>query len=102
MVEIYGYSIATVPIVVLAVYGIIEFLKYFIIQKNERVHKCIPLFAACFGGIISVSVYFIAPEFVPVSHWFNALLMGVASGLSAVGVNQIKKQMSNGGEERGS
>jgi hypothetical protein len=39
---------------------------------------------------------------LPVPTWYAAVIMGMASGLSAVGVNQIKKQMSNGGEKSGS
>ena len=102
MVEVYGYSIATVPAVAAAVYGIIEFLKYFVFTDNEKFRKYIPVIASLIGGAISVVTYLVSPDLVPVGSWFSALTMGLASGLSAVGVNQIKKQMSNGGEKSGS
>lgn len=100
MVEVYGYSIATVPAVAAAVYGIIEFLKYFVFTDNEKFRKYIPLIASFIGGAISVITYLVSPDIVPVGSWFSALTMGLASGLSAVGINQIKKQM--GGDSNGS
>jgi hypothetical protein len=100
MVEVYGYSIATVPAVAAAVYGIIEFLKYFVFTDNEKFRKYIPVIASLIGGAISVVTYLVSPDLVPVGSWFSALTMGLASGLSAVGVNQIKKQI--GGDSNGS
>lgn len=95
MVEVYGYPIATIPAIAAAVYGIIEFLKHFIFNGNEKFSKYIPVFAAILGAIITLTAFFTLPDFVPVGDWQGALLMGAASGLSAVGVNQIKKQMGN-------
>lgn len=92
MVEIYGYSIATIPVVAAVVYGIIEFLKYFFFENNEKFKKFIPVFAAVLGGAITVVAFFADPGVIPASQWYGALLMGCASGLSAVGINQIKKQ----------
>jgi hypothetical protein len=92
MVEIYGYSVATIPIVAASVYAIIEFLKYFFFENNEKFKKFIPVFSAFLGGVITVVTFFVSPESVPCTAWYGALLMGCASGLSAVGINQIKKQ----------
>ena len=92
MVEIYGYSIATIPIVAAAVYGIIELLKCLFFEKNEKFKKFIPVFSAVLGGAITLVTFIISPESVPCTAWYGALLMGSASGLSAVGINQIKKQ----------
>lgn len=102
MVEIYGYSIATLPVIVAAVYGIIEFLKYFVFEENETFKKYIPVISTVLGGVIGIVTFFAFPESIPVGTWYGSILIGCASGLSAVGVNQIKKQMSNGGEKSGS
>lgn len=99
MIDVYGYSIATVPLIVSAVYGIIEFFKHFIFKDVDNFKKYIPIVAAAVGGIIGVCLFFFCPEALPIPTWYAALVMGCASGLSAVGVNQIKKQMSNGGEK---
>lgn len=98
MVEIYGYSIATIPLVATIVYGIIEFLKHFVFNDYEKFGKYIPIFAAIIGAIITLILFFCLPDVVPVATWFSAMIMGAASGLSAVGVNQIKKQMADKGD----
>ena len=102
MIEIYGYSVATVPIIVAIVYGIIEFLKHFVFVDNETFKKYIPIVSTVIGGTIGVVAFFAFPEIIPVGSWYGAMLMGCASGLSAVGVNQIKKQIKKGGDKGGS
>lgn len=103
MVEIYGYSVATIPAVCIAVYAIIELLKYLFFSKKEELKKFIPIAAALIGCAITIIAFLVCPEIVPASSWYGAALMGIASGLSSVGVNQIKKQITQGnGEENGS
>ena len=92
MVDVYGYSIATIPIICTIVYAVVEFLKYFFFSNSEKFMKNIPLLAAILGGVISLVVFFVAPELIPCASWYSSILMGCASGLSAVGINQIKKQ----------
>lgn len=102
MVEIYGYSIATLPVIATLVYGVIEFLKCFVFCENEKFKKYIPVVSTALGGIIGIIIFFVCPGIVPVATWYGAMLMGCASGLSAVGVNQITKQMKKGGDKGGS
>ena len=101
MVEIYGYSIATLPVIVAAVYGIIEFLKYFVFAENETFKKYIPVISTVLGGLIGIVTFFAFPESMPVGTWYGSILIGCASGLSAVGVNQIKKQIKKNGGDKG-
>lgn len=102
MIEVYGYSIATLPVIVSVVYGIIEFLKYFVFTKSETFKRYIPVVSTVLGGVIGVVAFFVSPESIPVGTWYAAILMGCASGLSAVGVNQITKQIKKGGDKGGS
>lgn len=103
MIDVYGFSITTVPIIAAAVYGIVEFLKSFVFQSVEKFRKYIPVFACLLGGVISIIVFMVSPELVPATNWYTALIIGCASGLSAVGINQIKKQAEKmGGGENGS
>ena len=92
MVEIYGYSIATIPAVASAVYGIIELLKRFVFCENEKFRKFIPLLAALLGALITLIAFLVSPDLIPATSWYSSVLIGLASGLSAVGINQIKKQ----------
>lgn len=102
MVEIYGYSIATMPVIAAIVYGVIDFLKYFVFSGNETFKKYIPVISTAIGGVSGIVAYFVCPEIVPVATWYGSILIGCASGLSAVGVNQIKKQIKKGGDKGGS
>lgn len=96
MVEIYGYSIATIPVVCVAVYAIIELVKYIAGEKIEKFKKYIPIVSCVLGAVVTLITFFISPEIVPVANWYSALLIGGASGLSAVGINQIGKQLTGG------
>jgi hypothetical protein len=102
MVEIYGYSIATMPVIVAIVYGVIDFLKYFVFSGNETFKKYIPVISAVLGGIFGIVAFFVCPEIIPVATWYGSILIGCASGLSAVGINQITKQIKRGGDKGGS
>lgn len=102
MVDLYGYSVATIPFIVIVVYGIIELLKNAFFYESEKFRKFIPVYAALIGALIGVLTYWIAPEMIPAAKWYGAILTGLASGLSAVGVNQIGKQMLKGGDKGGS
>ena len=98
VVEIYGYSIVTLPVIVAMVYGIVGFLKVFLFSEKEKFKKYIPIVAAVLGGAIGVSAFLIAPETMPAANWYGSIVVGVASGLSAVGVHQIKKQAKKDGD----
>ena len=93
MVEIYGYSIITIGIISAAVYAIIECLKLLWLNDREDLKKYIPIIAAAIGGVLGISTYFVRPDVLPSPTWYGAIITGLASGLSAVGINQIPKQL---------
>ena len=93
MVEIYGYSIITIGIISAAVYAIIECLKLLWLNDREDVKKYIPIIAAAIGGGLGSATYFVRPDVLPSPTWYGAIITGLASGLSAVGIIQIRKQL---------
>ena len=93
MVEIYGYSIITIGIISAAVYAIIECLKLLWLNDREDLKKYIPIIAAAIGGVLGLATYFVCPDVLPSPTWYGAIITGLASGLSAVGINQIPKQL---------
>ena len=93
MVEIYGYSIITIGIISAAVYAIIECLKLLWLNDREDLKKYIPIIAAAIGGVLGLAAYFVRPDVLPSPTWYGAIITGLASGLSAVGINQIPKQL---------
>ena len=93
MVEIYGYSIITIGIISAAVYAIIECLKLLWLNDREDLKKYIPIIAAVIGVVLVIATYFVRPDVLPSPTWYGAIITGLASGLSAVGINQIPKQL---------
>lgn len=56
-------------------------------MKNE----VIPVVCGVAGAVLGVAGLYVMPDF-PAGDVINAAAVGIASGLGAVGVNQIKKQ----------
>ncbi|CDC41756.1 putative uncharacterized protein [Firmicutes bacterium CAG:449] len=91
-------NFASVPIIVILCYILGEIYK--IIFKNKKeTYKLIPLLVSLFGGILGVLIYFTAPEILNVDNIYLALEIGVISGSSATGTNQIIKQIFKNKEE---
>lgn len=68
------------------------------------VHACpidntwIPIIVGVCGGIIGVVGFYIIPDY-PAQDIINAIAVGIVSGLSATGVDQIYTQLSKNKEE---
>ena len=60
---------------------------------SEKLDKFIPVICGVFGAITSIAMYLTIPNFIPADNWANAIAIGIVSGLSATGVNQIWKQL---------
>lgn len=58
--------------------------------KNEF----IPVIVGIAGGILGIAGMYVIPEF-PAQDIINAFAVGVVSGLSSTGVNQVWKQMTS-------
>ncbi len=85
-------EIISVPIIVTAVYWIMNLYKY-ITKSKEKYIKLIPVIAAILGATLGLISFFISPDIIPADNFIMALLIGGASGLAATGTNQIFKQI---------
>lgn len=92
-------EIICVPAIVSITYGIIEMYKKFIAKERETWLKIIPLIALIIGGVLGVALFLIAPTLIVAESVWVALIVGFASGLSAVGSNQVFKQFKKLGIE---
>ena len=92
-------QIVCVPLIVSAVYGIIELYKMLVKNKKDIWLKFIPVIALVIGGLLGVALFFIAPQLIIAENVWFALIVGMASGLSATGTNQIFKQLKKVGIE---
>ena len=91
-------NFASVPNIVILCYILGEIYK--IIFKNKKeTYKLIPLLVSLFGGVLGILIYFTAPEILNVDNIYLALEIGIISGSSATGTNQIIKQIFKNKEE---
>lgn len=82
-----------VPIIVVCCYIVGEIYKVLFKNKQEA-YKLIPILVAILGGLLGVLIYFTNPEMVlNADNVWVALGVGIVSGASSTGTNQIIKQI---------
>ncbi len=92
-------EIICVPIIVAIVYVLVEAYKKLIARDRAKWLNVIPIIAFIAGGILGVIFFYTAPQLILVSNVWLALVVGICSGLSATGCNQIFKQLKKYGIE---
>lgn len=100
-------SFSSVPIIVICCYLIGEAYKQ-IFKKKTEAYRFIPIILPFVGGILGIVMFFTNPEMIfDADNAWVALGVGIVSGASSTGANQIFKQMrgqnvqdSNGGGEK--
>lgn len=84
----------SVPIIVVCCYVIGEIYKI-IFKKKKETYKIIPIVLSVIGGILGVLIFLSNPELIfNVDNFWVALVIGIVSGLSSTGTNQIIKQIT--------
>ena len=58
----------------------------------------IPVIVGAFGGILGALGMDVIPDF-PAQDILNAIAVGIVSGLSSTGVNQVYKQLKDGTDQ---
>ena len=88
----------SIPIIVVLCYIIGEIYEV-IFRKKKEAKKLIPIVMAIVGGILGILIYLTNPEIIfKAENIWIAIVVGIASGESATGTNQIIKQILNKGE----
>ena len=82
----------SIPIIVVCCYIFGEIYK-FIFRNKQETYKLIPIFTSTIGGILGVVMFFTCPEIILADNGWVALGIGIVSGASATGTNQIIKQL---------
>lgn len=86
-----------VPVIVVCCYIIGEVYKKIF---KETTYKYIPIIVSVIGGILGILIYKTNKELIfNVNSIWEALLIGIVSGASSTGTNQIIKQIFNKGEK---
>lgn len=86
-------EIICVPVIVAITYVLIELYKKWIAQNREKWLNVIPLISLVIGGGLGIVFFYTAPHLIMASNIWVALVVGLCSGLSATGTNQIFKQL---------
>lgn len=83
----------SLPIIVVCCYIVGEVYKL-IFKKRQNAYKFIPILLAIVGGLLGVVIYFTNPEMIfNAENIWIALGVGIVSGASSTGANQIIKQL---------
>ena len=82
------FGLVTIPSILVICYLVAQGVKATGIDN-----KYIPIICGVVGGILGVVANYIVPDF-PAADLLTAIAIGIVSGLSATGVNQIYKQLT--------
>ena len=72
---------------------VIAYLAGMAVKATGINNKWIPIICGVVGGILGVLGMRLIPDF-PAGDWITAAAVGIVSGLSATGINQIGKQLT--------
>ena len=86
-------EIISVPVIAGIVYFVMAVYKSLVKNAPAIWTSLIPVWAAVLGIALGLVAFFLVPEVMPAENALVAVLVGLASGLGAVGVHQISKQI---------
>lgn len=90
---------ASVPIIVVCCYVLGELYKL-VFRKKTQAYKFIPITMCVIGGILGIIMFYTEPTMIfDADNAWVALGIGMVSGVSATGTNQIIKQLFGKNEE---
>lgn len=85
-------KLISVPLIVVLCYLLGEIYK--VIFKNKQdLYKLIPVLVSLMGGVIAIIIYLTERSIIEVDNIYDALLIGIISGSSSTGANQIIKNL---------
>ena len=88
-------EIISVPVIAGIVYFVMAVYKTLVKNAPAIWTSLIPVWAAVLGIALGLVAYFLVPEVMPAENALVAVLVGLASGLGAVGIHQVGKQISD-------
>lgn len=88
----------TLGIVGVAAITVICYLVGLIVKATPAPNQLIPIVCGVVGLILGLVCYFTGLEVLPAADPVTAAAVGIVSGLAATGVDQIKQQLTKGGD----
>lgn len=72
-----------------------------VFQNKKSTYKYIPVVTTILGGILGIMIYYIDPELImSADNPFMAFLVGLVSGLTSTGTNQVLKQLTSNDQSK--
>ncbi len=87
----------SVPAIAAAVYFIVKLIRY-AASGNEKFEKFVPLISVGLGVVFGVVCYYAVPSCIPAENVVVAIVIGAASGFTAIGADQMFKQFGKKAE----
>ena len=85
-------DLISIPIIVVCCYIVGEIYKV-LFKNKQQAYKLIPILVAILGGVMGLVIYFTAPQLLEVRDVYTAIMIGIVSGFTSTGANQIVKQL---------
>ena len=83
----------SVPVIVVCCYILGEIIKL-IFKNKKQAYRAIPIVLSFIGGMLGIVIFKSNPEMIfEAANIWSALGIGIISGASATGANQIIKQI---------
>lgn len=93
-------EIIGIPAITAIVCFVMYIYKKLVTGKAELWTNLIPVWAGILGLALGLVAFYCAPEIMPADNVMMAVVNGIASGLMAVGANQIFKQIKKSNQEK--
>ena len=93
-------EIITVPVIAGIVYFVMAVYKKLVSGQSQIWTNLIPVWASILGIALGLLAYFFVPDSIVADNVLAAILQGLASGLVAVGVNQVYKQATKASSDK--
>lgn len=81
----------SVPAIAAAVYFVVKLIRY-AASGNVKFERFIPLISAGLGVVFGVICYYVVPSCIPAENVVVAIVIGAASGFTAIGADQMMKR----------
>lgn len=93
IIDIMDLGISTLPVIT-----VIAFFFGEVAKCTKLNNKWIPVICAAVGGALGVASMYTVPDFIA-TDILSSAAVGIVSGLSATGLHQTLKQLSEGGKD---
>lgn len=82
----------SVPAIAAAVYFIVKLINH-AVGQNAKFERFVPLISAGMGAVFGVVCFYALPAVIPATNVVVAIVIGAASGFTAIGTDQMVKKL---------